>query len=230
MLFSIIIPTYNEQETVPKVLARIFDQASTNKGKYDYEVIVVNDGSTDKTNEILTSWETRIRLIKLPKNLGKTAAMAAGIEVSRGDYVASQDADEEYDPKDLFAIFDLISEKGYDAVYGSRLIKENKRHSLFYFAGSKFITLYYNLLFSDDLTDLSTGYKVFKRLLINPAKLDSKRFGFCPQVTCMLKKQNVKIHEVPISYNPRSFEKGKKIRVFDGFQFLHIITKAFLNG
>ncbi len=224
MRYSIIIPAFNEAQTIDSVLTKIFE----NKSKVNFEVIVVNDASDDNTSELLNKWANKIAIINKPRNEGKTKAIKSGVKITSGDYIAIQDADIEYDPNELFNIFDLINNNDYPVVYGSRLLKKNKYFSFFYYYGSRVITTYYNLLFGDKLTDLSTAYKVFRKDLIDFDKVTASRFGFCAQVTCMFKKKHVQIIEVPISYNPRSFDNGKKIRLWDGIQFIGIITKSFL--
>lgn len=231
MKFTIVIPCYNEENTIIKILKKI----ETYHQRTDFEVIIVNDGSTDKTQTKIQSYikqEPKIKniaLVNKEKNEGKGQAIVSAIRIARGEYIAIQDADREYYPKDLFRIFDIIDREDWEVVYGSRIMKTNPYHSPYYFYGSRLITWFYNLLFQDKLTDLSTGYKIFKKSLIEPSQLKAKRFGFCAELTCLLNKAKVKIMEVPISYEPRSFSEGKKISTKDGIEFIWIISKHYFT-
>lgn len=229
MSLSIIIPTYNEERTIREIIKKVYENSCE---KSDFEVIVVDDGSVDKTSEFLKyliGKYQNIRTISLNKNYGKTYAVRKGMEIAKGDYIAIQDADLEYNPVELFQLYKLATESHYEAVYGSRLLKPNPhRHRLFLW-GNVLITKYYNILFKDYLTDISTCYKIFKRNIVNPDMLNVRSFGFCPQITCMLRINDVKIVEYPISYEPRSIKEGKSIRPKEGLYFLWIITKNFFK-
>ncbi|MBW6441515.1 glycosyltransferase family 2 protein [Patescibacteria group bacterium] len=229
MSLSIIIPVYNEDKTIREVIENVYNNSSNYN---DFELIVVDDGSTDKTEEylkILSEKYDSMVALRLDKNRGKTDAVRSGMEVARGDYLAIQDADLEYNPSELFYLYSLAIDNSYSAVYGSRLLKKNPyKHRLFLW-GNIFITRYYNLLFRDNITDISTCYKVFRRDIVEPKMITEKKFGFCAQLTCILNNRGIKIVEFPISYKPRSIKEGKSIRPIDGLKFIWIITKNFLK-
>lgn len=227
MTFSIVIPIYNEENTLANIVSTILAIGIN----YEYELILVDDGSTDNSRKIISDLQKQNKNIKSvfnKINLGKTDSIKAGMLLATGDYIAIQDADLEYSPKDLFSIFDYIERTKMPVVYGSRVLGTNNTAYPFYYAGSRFITSFFNMLFGYKLTDLTTCYKVFNRELVSANELHTNRFGFCPEITCNFARKRAKIAEVPISYAPRSFEEGKKIRVYDGMQFLWIITKSYL--
>ena len=229
MDLSIIVPLYNEVNTIEELIGSVYKNSTSS---LDFEVIVVDDGSIDDTpnvlNRIAKKYNNMLTL-RLEKNCGKTQAIRKGMELVRGNYIAIQDADLEYNPSDLFSLYKLASDNNYTAVYGSRLKKENPNNYPLFLLGNVLITKYYNFLFKDNITDLSTCYKIFKKDIVNSELITERRFGFCPELTCILRSKGVRIVESPISYYPRSIAEGKKIRAKDGIHFLWIITKNYLK-
>lgn len=207
-LLSVIIPVFNEEETISQVLLKV------KKTKHDKEIIVVNDGSTDKTGQILKK-EKRIILINLPKNYGKGFALRKGIKAANGNIIIVQDADLEYDPVDFDKLIAPII-GGAKVVYGSRFAKNQKEMFLTQKFANKILTLLTNLLFGSSISDMETGYKVFASGVIKNLNWRAKRFDFEPEITAKILKAGIKIYEVPITYHSRGYQEGKKITWFDG--------------
>ncbi len=219
MKTSIIIPVFNEERTIKKILGKVL------ASPIEKEVIVVNDGSNDKTSEILKKYETRIKILTHRKNLGKGKAIRTALKHIKGKIVLIQDADLEYDPIDYPNLIKPIIEKKAKVVYGSRWLKKRKfKPSIFYF-GTQFLTWATNFLYKTKITDESCGYKVFDAKLLKSLFLKSKRFEFCPEVTAKLAKKGVQIIEVPIKYTPRSISEGKKIKWRDGIIALFTLLR-----
>ncbi len=214
MKLSVIIPIYNEEATLEELVNRV-EAVSLPK-----ELILVDDGSTDGTVEILRQWETNPRpemtIIHQPKNMGKGAAIATGLAHASGDLVIIQDADLEYDPQDyhkLVAAFDSPSQK---VVYGSRNLARNPRSSFSFYWGGRLLSWVTNLLYGSRITDEATCYKVFRTDALREIGIESTGFEFCPEVTAKALRRSWHIREVPISYHPRLWDEGKKIRWYDG--------------
>ena len=215
MKLSIIIPVLNERDTIAAIVSRVFE---ADIGRVEKEVIVVDDGSNDGTEQILQDL-TGIIFLQHPRNKGKGSAIRTAIKIATGEIILIQDADLEYDPGDYSALIAPILGGKAEVVYGSRRLKKsNRKHSSFlYFVGGVGLTFLTNLLFpGSGLTDEATGYKVFRRDLLRELKLNCRQFEFCPEVTAKLLRRGVKIQEVPISYFPRDISAGKKIRYRDG--------------
>ena len=228
---TVIIPTYNEEKTIEKVLSRIKEielVASINK-----EVIIVNDSSKDNTEKIVHSFiknnpDLIIQYHSFDVNRGKGAAIRKGIEAASGDYLIIQDADLEYDPTDYNDLLKPILFSDADVVYGSRFIGGKPHRILFFWhtVGNKFLTFLLNMFANLNLTDIETCYKVFRTSIIKSIKLEEERFGFEPEVTSKVAKiKNIKIYEVGISYYGRTYEDGKKIGWKDGFRAIYCILK-----
>lgn len=231
---SIVIPVYNEVKTIEKQIKTVLlsDTFSLQK-----EIIVVDDGSTDGTKEILKeiNRQKKIKLIIQKSNYGKGAALKEGFKKTTGEIVLIQDADLEYSPTDYPQLIKPIL-KGYaDVVYGSRFNNSNPHRVLFFYhyLANKFITMLSNLFTGLNLTDIESGYKVFKGDLIRRlcTKIRSKRFGFEPEITARISKiKGIRIYEVGISYFGRTYEEGKKIRWVDGVKAVfEIIRYNFFN-
>lgn len=229
MKLSIIIPVFNEEKTISEILKRV---EAVNLDNWEKEIIVVNDGSTDETEKIIEKLLNNkfIVYFKHDKNQGKGAAIKTGLEKATGDFVLIQDADLEYDPNDYQKLLKLI-EEGSVVVYGSRnLDKNTQRGYFFYFLGGKLITTFCNLLFGSKLTDINTGYKLFKTEIIKSLNLQSKGFEFCEEVTAKILKRKIPIKEIAISYHPRTFKEGKKIKFKDGLiAILTLLKYRFLK-
>lgn len=217
MRLSIIVPVFNERATVLEVLDRL--AALT----MDKEVIVVDDGSTDGTHELLADRTRRadgdgaVTLVRHPANRGKGAALATGIARAAGDYVVVQDADLEYDPADYERLLAVVAAQRADAVYGSRFGTARPRMSIRHVVGNRLLTALTNLLYGSRLTDMETCYKLVRRSVLEELALACKRFDVEPEITAKLLKRGVEIHETPIGYTGRSFAEGKKISWRDFF-------------
>lgn len=221
MLLSIIIPAFNEAAFLPEVIRRVEETP------YDKEIVVVDDCSTDGTREYLMGLDKdRAKVILHEKNMGKGAALRSGISVATGDVIIVQDADFEYDPKDYPALLAPIAEGKADVVYGSRFLGGPHRVLLFWhYVGNTFITLISNIFTDLNLTDMETGYKVFRREVFKDIAIESNRFGFEPEITAKVAKRGFRIYEVPISYSGRSYQEGKKITWKDGVKAIFTILK-----
>ena len=224
---SIIVPVYNEQNTIEEILKRVVSVAVPGWSK---EIIVVDDGSKDRTKSILKSWEKKIHVIYKEKNEGKGSALSLGFAKATGDIILIQDADLEYDPKDypiLLAPFDNLQ---VDVVYGSRFLGPHLSTMFIYAQGNKFVTLVTNLLFNTNITDMETGYKVFRRRALDGVTIHAKRFDVEPEITVKILKKGCQIYEVPISYYGRKFAEGKKLTWRDGVVALWTLIKyRFVN-
>lgn len=229
MKLSIIIPVYNEENTIKQLLNLV---KKVDIGKVEKEMVIIDDGSYDNTFEVLKNIND-IKLIRHTKNIGKGAAIRTGIKHATGDIILIQDADLEYDPNEYMALIKPIINGKAEVVYGSRrLKKENKKHSGFsFYIGGVFLTWFTNLLYpSLHITDEPTCYKVFKADVIKNLNLKCKRFEFCPEVTAKIARKGIKIYEVPISYHPRSIKEGKKINWRDGIEAIWTLLKyKFIN-
>jgi glycosyltransferase involved in cell wall biosynthesis len=225
---SIIIPVYNERDTIRELLSRV-QEIDLEEAKK--EIIVVDDASTDGSYQILSDLQQEItfKLLRHDKNLGKGGALQTGFQQATGDYIIVQDADLEYYPQEIPDLLRVAWRKGKTIVYGSRNLKRNPHPNLpssrLYKLGGKLITLFFNLLFAQKLTDINTCYKLFPRQLLQEINLREKRFAFCEEFTCQAIKNGYKIIEVPISYSPRSFSQGKKIHWWHGLRSIYVIFK-----
>lgn len=221
MKLSVIVPVYNERETVREILERVRAVG------VEKEIIVVDDGSTDGTRDILREEEGRgdVRVIYHPQNRGKGAAIRTGLEHATGDVVLIQDADLEYDPRDYPRLLQPILEGRAEVVYGSRFRGRCESMLFWHALGNKLLTLATNLIYGAALSDMETCYKVFKAEVIKSIPLRARRFEFEPEVTAKLLKRGYHIHEVPISYSGRKHHEGKKITWRDGFTALWTLIK-----
>jgi glycosyltransferase involved in cell wall biosynthesis len=215
MNLSVIIPVYNEVKNVREIIKRV--QAS----KLAEEIIVVDDGSQDGTRDLLKKLDGRkkVRVILHEKNQGKGAAVVTGMKAATGDFLLIQDADLEYDPRDYPALLQPIKEGLADVVYGSRFLGAAHRVTMFWHqTANKLLTFMTNILYDSILTDMETGYKVFRREVIEGMTIRSKRFNFEPEFTAKILKRKYRIFEVPITFNPRDYSDGKKIKLKDAFE------------
>jgi glycosyltransferase involved in cell wall biosynthesis len=225
MKLSIIMPVYNEKNTIRKIIEKVI------KVKLEKEIIIVDDNSSDGTREILKNeYEDKedIKIIYKNKNEGKTDAIKDGIKYVKGDIVIIQDADLEYEPEDYLKLVKPIVENEADVVYGSRFLNKKYKFSLWLFA-NKFLTYLTNLFTGLKLTDMETCYKTFRSEIIKNLKIESKKFCFEPEITVKIAKRKYRIKEVPISYSPRNFREGKKINWKDGFSSIFTIIKYSLK-
>ena len=219
---SIIIPCYNEQDTIALIIDRILE----NK-QFDYEIIVIDDFSNDKSREILNKeLKTKIHHLMLnEKNYGKGYCIRQGIKKATGDIILIQDADLEYDPQDYEKIFKPIINNKADVVFGSRFIGSSEKRVLYFWhsMGNALLTLLSNIFTNINLTDMECCYKAFRSNVIKGIVLKENRFGFEPEITAKISKIDVRIYEVGVSYHGRRYSHGKKITWKDGFSALRCV-------
>jgi len=224
MKLSVVMPVYNEQATLQQVIARVLAVG------IDIELICVDDGSQDRSREILAELQKQwpqMRVFLQPRNLGKGAALRRGIQEATGDYVIIQDADLEYDPKDYALLLAPLVSGQADVVYGSRFLGGGPHRVLYFWhsVGNWMLTLLSNMLTNLNMTDMETCYKAFRREVIQSIRLEEDRFGFEPEVTVKIAKRNLRVYEVGISYWGRTYAEGKKIGWKDGFRALWCLLR-----
>ena len=226
MRLSVIIPVYNEDKYISKVVSKVNRVKLKNVTK---EVIIVDDFSNDNTRKILSGLKgKRIKKFFHNKNNGKGAAIRTGLRHSTGDIILIQDADMEYDPKEYAKLLKPIIENKSGVVYGSRIeaIRKNLKNMYkLHFFGNLLLTVVTNILYGSKITDMETGYKAFRREIIYNLNLKAKRFDFEPEVTAKILKKGYNIKEVPINFTGRKFEEGKKITWKDGLKALFYLIK-----
>lgn len=221
---TVVIPCFNESSTIAQIIASVHQQAA------EAEIVVVDDGSTDGTREVLRKLNDGqmpcLRVLLHERNGGKGAALRTGIEAAAGDVILIQDADMEYDPRDYPALLRPIQEGRADVVYGSRFLGGPRRAMMFWhMVANKLLTLMTNLLYNTILSDMETGYKVFRAEVIKGVPLRARRFDFEPEVTAKMLKRGHRIYEVPISFYPREYSEGKKIGIVDAFVAVWTLLK-----
>lgn len=222
MKLSVIIPVYNEVESIETILTRVHDT------KLTHEIIVVDDGSKDGTRDKLKTLDGKknVRVILHEVNQGKGAAVRTGMAAAQGDILLIQDADLEYDPRDYPELLRPIQEGLADVVYGSRFLGRAHRVTMFWhMLANKSLTLMTNILYDTILTDMETGYKVFKRQVIDGMVIRANSFNFEPEFTAKILKRKYRIFEVPITFNPRDYSQGKKIKLHDAFEAIWALIK-----
>ncbi len=233
---SIIIPAYNEERFIREILGRVKEVDLGHLGLAK-EIIVVDDGSRDRTAAIASKIKG-IKLVKHVKNSGKGAAIRTGLKHATGDIILVQDADLEYNPAEIAKVVKPIVDGRAAVVYGSRYLDplQKSRNKLFlkkihknayqlFYLGGRAITMMANVLYNAGITDEATCYKAFRADVIKGIGLRCSRFEFCPEVTAKVRKRGYRITEVPITYTPRSFEEGKKIRMSDGIDAIWTLLK-----
>jgi len=223
MKISVIIPCYNERSTIEEVVNKIINQ----KKNFDIEIIIVDDASVDGTREILNQKlkNTADIILFNDRNEGKGFTVCKGITAATGEIILIQDADLEYDPSEYSKLINPIINNKADVVYGSRFLGGDEKRILFFwhYVANKFLTILSNMLTNLNLTDMETGFKVFKKELIKKIELKEKRFGFEPEITAKISKLKPRIYEVGISYFGRTYDEGKKITWRDGFSAIRCI-------
>jgi glycosyltransferase involved in cell wall biosynthesis len=222
MKVSVIIPAYNEIKTIAEIVRRV--QATG----IPEEIVIVDDGSTDGTRDLLKQLDGigNVRVILRERNQGKGAAVMDGIRAAKGEVLLIQDADLEYDPRDFPGLLRPIEEGIADVVYGSRFLGAARRPTMFWhMVANKLLTLMTNVLYNNILTDMETGYKVFSRDIVKDMTIHARRFDFEPEFTAKILKRKVRIFEVPITFNPRDYSDGKKIKLKDAFEAVWTLVK-----
>jgi glycosyltransferase involved in cell wall biosynthesis len=228
---SVLIPVYNEERTLEEVVRRV------RAIQLSKEIILVDDGSKDRSPEILSQLQqeseqardplNEVRVFLQPTNQGKGAALKVALDHARGDVIIIQDADLEYDPQDYPALLEPIKRGLADVVYGTRFAGGGAHRVLFFWhsMGNRMLTLVSNMLTNLNLSDMEVGYKMFRAEVLKSIKLESKRFGFEPEVTLKLAKKGYRFYEVPISYHGRTYQEGKKITWKDGVSALYYMLQ-----
>ena len=224
---TVLIPTYNELATLEQIVSRVADLP------LDKEIIIVDDASDDGSRELIRELvRNNDNIIALfhEKNLGKGAAVRAGIERASGDILIIQDADLEYSPEDIPELIRPIAEGWADVVYGSRFLGIHRVFKVWHYFGNRFLTTVANILYDTMLTDMETGYKAFRTEILKGMKLRSNRFDIEPEITAKIFKRRLRIYEMPITYRGRDYDEGKKIGPLDGIPALWALIKyRFVN-
>ena len=231
MKLTVIIPVYNEAQTISQVVDRV---RAVDIGDIEKEIIIANDGSSDGTARAIeaSDWVTdpRIRVYDNPINVGKGAAVRVGLKYATGDIILIQDADLELDPEEYSGLLEPLLAGRSDVVYGSRFLTPSSRVSLRARIGNQLLTFLTNLLFRARLTDMETAYKVFRRESLEGVRLRCVGFDFEPELTAKFLLAGRRIVEVPVRYNPRRIDEGKKIRWTDGIDAVYALIKCRLAG
>jgi glycosyltransferase involved in cell wall biosynthesis len=222
MKLSVIIPIYNEVESLREIVKRVQDT------KLAWEIILVDDGSIDGTRDLLKEMDGKdnVRVILKEKNEGKGSAVTIGMQAAEGEVLLIQDADLEYDPRDYPALLKPLEEGIADVVYGSRFLGGPRRVVMFWHMVANYLlTFMTNILYNTILSDMETGYKVFRKQVVEGMTIHAKRFDFEPEFTAKILKRKYRIFEVPISFNPRDYSEGKKIKLKDAFEAVWTLLK-----
>jgi glycosyltransferase involved in cell wall biosynthesis len=220
-LLSVVMPAYNEQDTIEEMIRRVLAVPIRT------ELIVVDDGSKDQTREILArlAKELPIKVILQPQNGGKGSALRRGFAEVTGDLVIIQDADLEYSPEEFPELIDLICQGRADVVYGSRFLGRHRVFLFTHYAGNRLLTFLTNVLYNTMLTDMETCYKVMRVEVLRSMTLQSNGFGIEPELTAKIFKRGYRVYEVPITYDGRGYDEGKKITWRDGVVALWVLLK-----
>jgi glycosyltransferase involved in cell wall biosynthesis len=220
-LLSVVMPVFNERATIDEIIRR------TLAVPLRVQLIVVDDCSTDGTRDMLAALQRELgfTLVLQPKNAGKGSALRRGFQEVRGDLAVIQDADLEYSPEEFPELIDLICEGRADVVYGSRFLGRHRVFMFTHYMGNKGLTMFTNILYNTMLTDMETCYKVMRTEVLRSMTLESNGFGIEPELTAKIFKRGYRVYEVPISYDGRGYDEGKKIGWRDGFVALWVLLK-----
>ena len=220
-MLSVVMPVYNERATIEEIVGRVM-AVPVRK-----ELIVVDDGSKDGTRDILPRLQAQygFKLILQPKNQGKGAALRRGFQEAVGDLVVIQDADLEYSPEEFPALIELICQGRADVVYGSRFLGRHRVFLFTHYVGNRVLTLITNVLYNTMLTDMETCYKVMRTEVLRSFELSSNGFGIEPELTAKIFKRRYRVYEIPITYDGRGYDEGKKITWRDGVVALWVLLK-----
>jgi glycosyltransferase involved in cell wall biosynthesis len=220
-LLSVVMPVYNERETIEEIVRRVLAVPVRT------QLIVVDDGSKDGTRDILQrlAGELPITLVLQPSNGGKGAALRRGFQDVTGDIVVIQDADLEYSPEEFPALIELICQGRADVVYGSRFLGRHRVFMFTHYAGNRLLTFITNVLYNTMLSDMETCYKVMRTEVLRSMTLDANGFGIEPELTAKIFKRHYRVYEVPITYDGRGYDEGKKITWRDGIVALWVLLK-----
>jgi glycosyltransferase involved in cell wall biosynthesis len=220
-LLSVVMPVFNELATVEEVIRRVL------KVPVRMELVVVDDCSTDGTRDLLARLQTELGFVLLQqtRNQGKGAALRRGFEVVTGNLVVIQDADLEYSPEELPQLIELICDGRADVVYGSRFLGRHRVFLFTHYMGNRFLTLLTNVLYNTMLTDMETCYKVMRTEVLRSMTLESNGFGIEPELTAKIFRRKLRVYEVPISYDGRGYDEGKKIGWRDGVVAVWVLLK-----
>ena len=220
-LLSVIMPVYNEEGTIEEIVSRVLAVP------LPIELIVVDDGSTDKTRALLSKLAEgrQLKVFLQDENRGKGAAVRKGFAEASGDIFIIQDADLEYSPEEYPELIELIVRGKADAVYGSRFLGRHRAFLFTHYLGNRFLTLVTNVLYNTILTDMETCFKAIRADRVRQMTLRSNRFGIEPEITAKLFKMGCRVYEVPITYEGRGYEEGKKISWKDGLEALWVLLK-----
>jgi len=222
MKLSVVIPIYNEVESIREIVDRVKATGLA------WEIVLVDDGSIDGTRDLLKEMDGKdnVHVVLHEKNQGKGAAVRTGFDAAKGDILLIQDADLEYDPRDYPTLLKPLEEEIADVVYGSRFLGGPRRVVMFWHLVANYmLTFMTNVLYNTILSDMETGYKVFRKEVIKDMPLHAKRFDFEPEFTAKVLKRKYRIFEVPISFNPRDYSQGKKIKLKDAFEAVWTLLK-----
>ena len=225
MKLSIIIPCYNEKKTIKDLINKVCNL------DIDKQIILIDDNSNDGTKEIINGIKDKVdKIIFHEKNLGKGAGIISAKKIVNGDFVVIQDADLEYDPDDLLIMFKHIMKNNYDVLYGSRVLRKKRYNnndftSNFRIFANHILTIFSNIINTQNLTDAHTCYKMFSKKVFNEIELQECDFAFCPEITTKISNLGIPIYEIPISYKGRTYKDGKKISFKDGFKAIYTIIK-----
>lgn len=220
MTVSVIVPCYNEARTIREIITLVDSLA------FGKQIVVVDDGSTDETPDVLRELKSNtVQVIRHDQNRGKGWAIRTALAHATGDVVVIQDGDLEYDPRDLERMLLAKQKNGWHVVYGSRVLGNSPWSGVGYYMGGRFLSLLTNVLYGSRITDEPTCYKMFDRDVLDSLHLTSERFEFCPEVTAKILRLGHTIHEIPISYAPRSLQAGKKIKFRDGIEAIWTLLR-----